>query len=143
MARIQAVRRVQFAAGHRVLGHEGKCAHLHGHNYVVFFYAEADALDGVGRVIDFSILKERLGGWIDQHWDHGFIYFDQDEDLSRVFSEHLPGHKHFPMPRNPTAENMAQYLLETVGPEQLGGTGVHLSKVVIWETENCFAETSM
>jgi 6-pyruvoyltetrahydropterin/6-carboxytetrahydropterin synthase len=143
MVRTQAVRRIQFAAGHRVLGHEGRCAHPHGHNYVVFFHAEADTLDDVGRVIDFSILKERLGGWVDRNWDHGFVYCDQDEDLARVFAEHLPGHKHFALPLNPTAENMARYLLETVGPSQLRGTGVHLSKVVVWETENCFAEVSL
>ena len=38
---------------------------------------------------------------------------------------------------------MARYLLEVVGPEQLAGTGVRLVKVVLWETENCFAEVRL
>ena len=53
---ITCTRRIQFCAGHRVMGHEGKCRNLHGHNYVVFVTAQADELDSVGRVIDFSVL---------------------------------------------------------------------------------------
>ena len=63
---ITATRRLQFAAGHRVHGHEGKCRHLHGHNFVVFLTAAAENLDAVGRVIDFGVLKERIGGWIER-----------------------------------------------------------------------------
>lgn len=143
MAHTQAVRRVQFCSGHRVFGHEGKCAHMHGHNYVVFFHAESDDLDRVGRVIDFSVLKEKLGGWIDEHWDHGFVFFDQDDELRVLFETQLAHHKHFALPVNPTAENMGHYLLHTVGPSQLTGTGVQLVKVVVWETENCFAEVML
>ena len=55
----------------------------------------------------------------------------------------MAGHKHFALPLNPTAENMGDYLLNVVGPEQLKGTGVQLVKVVIWETENCFAEVTL
>lgn len=143
MAKIQAVCRIHFDAGHRVFGHPGKCAHLHGHSYKVFFHAEADELDEVGRVIDFGVLKEKLGGWIEAHWDHGFIYFKEDEEIARIYEQHLPGHKRFALPYNPTAENLARYLLEVVGPEQLRGTGVRLVKVVLWETENGLAEVSL
>jgi 6-pyruvoyltetrahydropterin/6-carboxytetrahydropterin synthase len=140
MATTRAVRRIQFAAGHRVLGHEGRCAHVHGHNYVVFFHAEAADLDSVGRVIDFSVLKEKLGGWVDQRWDHGFIYYEQDREIQEMFERFLPDHRRFALPLNPTAENIGAYLLHTVGPKQLAGTGVHLTRVVVWETENCCAE---
>ena len=143
MAKIQAVRRIQFCAGHRVMGHEGLCACLHGHNYVAFFHAEADDLDSVGRVIDFGVLKEKLGGWVDENWDHGFVYFQDDAEVAEIFARQVPAHKRFVLPDNPTAENMARYLLEVVGPEQLGGTGVRLVKVVLWETENCFAEVTL
>jgi len=143
MANIQAVRRIQFCAGHRVLGHEGKCANMHGHNYVAFFHAEATGLDAVGRVIDFSVMKEKLGGWVDEHWDHGFVFHEKDDELRTLFESQLKGHKHYAMPENPTAENMGAYLLHSVGPKQLEGTGVRLVKVVIWETENCFAEVTV
>jgi 6-pyruvoyltetrahydropterin/6-carboxytetrahydropterin synthase len=140
MANIQAVRRIRFCCGHRVLGHEGKCAHLHGHNYAAFFHAESEGLDSIGRVIDFSVLKDKLGTWIDDNWDHGFVYSSDDTEVDVIFSQQLPTHKRYVLPGNPTAEIMARYLLEEVGPRQLEDTGVRLVKVVLWETENCFAE---
>jgi len=137
-----AVRRLQFCAGHRVWKHEHKCANLHGHNYIAFVHAEADQLDNLGRVIDFSVLKERIGGWIEQHWDHGFICHRDDTEALRAM-EAIPNQKTFLMDANPTAENMADYLLRVVGPEQLADTGVRLVRVVLWETENCYAEVTL
>lgn len=143
---IHAVRRVQFCAGHRVPGHENKCAHIHGHNYVAYFHARAAELDSVGRVIDFSVLKERLGGWIDKHWDHGFIAMDGDYDAVHAVAPFTPRlgveQKLFLLSNSPTAENMASYLLNVVCEQELRGTGVRVDKVVLWETENCFVEVS-
>ena len=85
-----ATRRVQFCAGHRVMGHENKCAHLHGHNYVALITARADKLDSVGRVIDFSVIKQRVGGWIEQHWDHGFIIARNDEQVMQWLGQFRP-----------------------------------------------------
>lgn len=133
-----ATRRIQFCAGHRVAGHENKCRNLHGHNYVVFFEAEADQLDDLGRVIDFSVLKHKLGGWIDVNWDHGFILGEEDSRARAVIGG-MAGQKQYVMPLNPTAENMAGYLLREVGPAVLADTGVRLVKVILWETENCYA----
>jgi 6-pyruvoyltetrahydropterin/6-carboxytetrahydropterin synthase len=139
---ITAVRRIQFCAGHRVWRHAGPCRHIHGHNYVAFFHAAAERLDDLGMVIDFSVLKERLGGWIEQHWDHGFLCHREDAEARRAM-EAVPGQKLFLLDENPTAENMARYLLHSVGPGQLAGTGVRLVRVVLWETENCFAEVAL
>ncbi len=141
---INCTRRIQFCAGHRLMGHESKCAHLHGHNYVAFFHAGAWGLDSVGRVIDFSVLKERIGGWIDKNWDHGFIFHIDDSDTRRAlatFENEEEGRfqKKYAMPYNPTAENMARYLLEEICPQVMAGTGVNVFKVVVWETENCLA----
>lgn len=134
-----AIRRIQFCSGHRVYKHESKCANMHGHNYVAFFHAEAENLDDIGRVIDFSVLKEKFGTWIDKNWDHGFLYFRGDLELVELFDEQMNSQKHFEMPCNPTAENMAQFLLD-LGKDLLQGSGVKLVKVVLWETENCFVE---
>ena len=136
------VRTVCFSAGHRLWRHEGKCVHIHGHNYTVEFHATAERLDDVGRVIDFSVLKDRLGGWIDQHWDHGFICFQDDHEVRTALAA-IPGQKLFVMEVNPTAENLARYLLEVVGPRQLAATGVRLVRVVLCETDNCRADVSL
>lgn len=139
--RFQCTRRIQFCAGHRVWRHETKCAHLHGHNYVAYFHAEGTELDELGRVIDFGVLKERLGGWIDEHWDHGFILHREDEEAVRLVGA-LPGQKLFLLDGNPTAENIALHLLEEVAPRVLADTGVEVVEVVLWETENCSVEVS-
>lgn len=46
------------------------------------------------------------------------------------------------LPFNPTAENMAGYLLDIIGPRQLQGTGVELISVTIDETRKCSATVS-
>lgn len=140
---ISAIRRVQFAAGHRVFGHESKCATLHGHNYVVFFHATAENLDSVGRVIDFSVLKERLGGWIDENWDHTMLLYKEDRETIKNVMACERKKPIFVCDFNPTAENMANYLLRVVGPNVLNTTGVKLVKVAVWETENCVAEATL
>lgn len=143
MEKISAVRRIQFCAGHRVHKHESKCAHPHGHNYVAYFYARSNRLDEVGRVIDFSVLKEKIGGWIDRYWDHGFIYFSEDQEMDSIFDAAFGKYKSYQLYLNPTAENMAEFLLKNICPEVLEGTGVVVHKVVLWETENCFAEVEL
>lgn len=137
-----ATRRIQFCSGHRVVGHEGKCRNMHGHNYVAWFTAQADELDDIGRVVDFSVLKQRLGGWVDSYWDHKFIYWEQDKLVqAAVDASGLDGV--WVAPFNPTAEEMAAYLLRVVGPAELAGTGVTLVGVRLYETENCVAEVTL
>lgn len=136
------MKRIRFCAGHRLLKHEGKCANLHGHNYVAEFFVTGDAVDDVGRVIDFSDLKRRLKGWIDEHWDHAFILFDVDEQAVRAIRSVEP-HRLYLLPVNPTAENMARYLLEEVCPGLLDGTGARAVKVVLWESEDSYAEAAV
>jgi 6-pyruvoyltetrahydropterin/6-carboxytetrahydropterin synthase len=51
--------------------------------------------------------------------------------------------RYFVLPYNPTAENMARYLLENVAPEVLLGTGARATAVRIWETEDSYAEASV
>lgn len=140
---IRCVRKLHFCAGHRVMNHESKCATPHGHNYYAHIYAEADALDALGRVIDFSVLKEKVGSWIDLHWDHNFLVYEKDLELIRALTGVTGKKDPFICPFNPTAENMALYLLEVVCPRQLEATGVTVNKIVLYETENCYAEATM
>ena len=116
------MRRIKFCAGHRLHGHGGKCENFHGHNYVADFFVEGDEQDEVGRIIDFSELKRRVKGWIDEHWDHSFLVHEDDENARTALSMVKPC-RLFVMPYNPTAENMAKYLLEEMCPEALQGTG--------------------
>lgn len=142
MVAITCSRKIHFCAGHRVLGHENKCANLHGHNYIAWIYAQANTLDDLGRIIDFSVLKEKVGGWIDKHWDHTTILYAEDPLVKYSF-EMEANKPTWCAEFNPTAENMAAHLLYTVCPMALVKTGVTVTKVVLYETENCFAEVSL
>lgn len=141
---VRATRRLQYAIGHRVFKHEGKCRYLHGHNFVFHLTAERESggQDDLGRVIDFAALKERVGAWIEMTWDHGFVLWEGDDE-ARAAVRMLSGQKLHLLPYNPTAENLGRYLLEVVGPRTLAGTGVRLVRVVVHETENGIAEVEL
>lgn len=133
-------RRFQFCAGHRVHLHESKCANPHGHNYVMMVTVRGP-LDPIGRVVDFSVIKDLIGEWIEKNWDHGFIYFDRDADMRRLFEG--KSWKSYALNRNPTAENMADYILSVVAPPLLMPFGLICTTVELWETENCCAVASI
>jgi 6-pyruvoyltetrahydropterin/6-carboxytetrahydropterin synthase len=141
MPKITASRYHDFSTGHRVYGHESKCAHLHGHNYRIHFTVEADKLDTVGRVMDFSAIKNYLCEWLELQWDHKFLVWQQDPWSLEL--KKLDPQGTVIVPFNPTAENMGQYLIETVGPEQLKDTGVRLIAVDIEETRKCKATVTV
>ena len=136
------MRRIKFCAGHRLYKHGGKCENFHGHNYVAEFFVTGDEVDEVGRVLDFSELKRRTKGWIDENWDHAFLVFEKDENAIQALEMVQPS-RIFKMPYNPTAENMALYLLEIMCPMVLEGTGARATSVRIWETDDSYAETSI
>lgn len=145
---ITAKRYHDISCGHVVSGHEGKCAHLHGHNYRIhftvaaisgFIYGQKKAdhqLDDVGRILDFSVIKEKLCMWLENHWDHKFLVW-QDDPRAKMLAEIDPTVVWTRF--NPTAENMAYELLNTIGPEQLSGTGCMLIEVLVSETAKCSA----
>jgi 6-pyruvoyltetrahydropterin/6-carboxytetrahydropterin synthase len=136
MQKTKAKRYHDICAGHRVYGHESKCAHLHGHNYRIHFICESDNLDSVGRVIDFSVIKEKLCMWVENEWDHRFLVWDGDPIGAYLLDI---DDQVVRVPFNPTAENMAKYLVEDIGPAVLFGTGVRLTMVDIEETAKCSA----
>lgn len=129
-----------ISVGHRVHGHESKCAHLHGHNYRIHFTVEA-GLDSIGRVMDFSVIKEKLCMWLEDTWDHKFLVWMHDPVAAVLWATDPVGV--VPVIFNPTAENMAEYLVKVVGPQQLEGTEVVLTKVIIEETRKCSASYSL
>ena len=137
---IVCVRTLTFDSGHRLKDHTGPCGVVHGHTYKVFLHASGieSSLDSVGRVIDFSVLKEKFWSWIQKNWDHGCLIFCDDHEAINALTSILK-QKVFLMPYNPTAENIARYLLDSVGPTELQGTGVELVEVTVWETPNCYA----
>jgi 6-pyruvoyltetrahydropterin/6-carboxytetrahydropterin synthase len=156
MANITVTRYHDFSYGHRVVGHESCCKHLHGHNGRVHFTCEAEKLDEVGRVIDFAVIKEKLCMWLENNWDHKFLAWEKDKlckELVEVQRINECGLKDSDfetleqsiifVPFNPTAENMALHLLNEVGPAQLKDTNVRLVCVSVEETSKCSATVTI
>lgn len=137
---ITATRYHDISCGHRVAGHESKCAYLHGHNYRIHFIVGAARLDRVGRVLDFSVIKTRLCEWLEENWDHRFLVWINDP-LADALQALDPTVRLVTF--NPTAENMARHLLHIVGPAQLEGTGCELQRVVVDETRKCSAAAEL
>lgn len=135
---------MEWDAAHRVLRHESKCSTLHGHRYVAEITIEAAKLDAVGRVIDFAVVKERVGRWIDDHWDHTTLVNVDDANLKAFcLGEHREAGKKRPFlfDGEPTAEIIAAKLLDVA--QDLIGEDLTVTNVRIYETPNCFAEASL
>lgn len=158
------IRSHEICAGHRVVGHESKCRHLHGHNYKFHFKVapkkgsqeiNSILLDDVGRVIDFSVVKTTLCQWLEDNWDHKFLHWEKDPLIKalevdcelcdeatgqdvRDFDNSLVS-----LPFNPTAENLAAYMVNVIGPQLLDEHGVQLVECTIEETSKCHVNYSL
>jgi 6-pyruvoyltetrahydropterin/6-carboxytetrahydropterin synthase len=144
-----ATRYHDISCGHRVVGHEGKCRFLHGHNYRIHFTCQGN-LDKVGRVIDFGVIKSTLCQWLEREWDHKFLVWQEDQQLKNAFQLDETNDiacanvrdSFVWVPFNPTAENIASHLLTVVGPRMLPPE-VKLVHVRVEETRKCSAEVNV
>ncbi|WPX97165.1 6-carboxy-5,6,7,8-tetrahydropterin synthase [Candidatus Bandiella woodruffii] len=110
---------------------------LHGHRYTVEATFESEELDELGMVIDFAVIKEQFNSWLNQNWDHNVILSVEDEILGQKI-ESITGQEIFYMDANPTAENMAYYLLNHVCPLIFANNKVKCVKIKLYETPNCY-----
>ena len=125
-------RQFTFCYAHRLQGHTGKCADLHGHNGTVKIELRKSQLNSQGMVADFIDVKNSIGEWIETTLDHRLILHEADP-LADVLREHRE--PILTLPIEPTAENLAKLIYEKA--EELG---LPVCAVTFWETENCAAE---
>src|SRR5687768_4397191 len=102
-------REIRFCYGHRLLNYDGKCRFLHGHNGRAVITLAAPELDSLGMVMDFSVIKKVVSGWIDAQLDHRMLLHRDDPILSYLKAQ---GEPVFVMDVNPTAENIARIIYE-------------------------------
>ena len=134
-------RRFEIDAGHRVLGHKGKCRHFHGHRYAIEVSIISVGLNNMGMVVDFGDVKEEIGKWLDYNLDHNMILNQEDPILNKLAFEEddffdIHGKQPFVMTNNPTAENIAE-LLYRVFTSIVSKWNLGLSRVRVYETPNC------
>jgi len=105
-----------FDAAHKLIGHEGKCAELHGHTWKVEIFVAGERLNDIEVLVDFNMLKEKASKTIEK-LDHKFL-----NDIKEI--------------GNPTCENLSKYIFENLDlPNR-----IKLEKVRIWEGEKSWCE---
>jgi 6-pyruvoyltetrahydropterin/6-carboxytetrahydropterin synthase len=122
----RVIRRLNFCYGHRILGHRGKCGHLHGHNGAVEVELGARKLDRLGMVADFSEVKGILQGWIDAELDHRML-LSRGDPLAKILKAH--GEPVVLVDGNPTAENLARLIFDYAASR-----GLPVIAVRLWES---------
>lgn len=110
-----------FSSAHQLRGYRGKCENLHGHNYKIEIYARGRELDNIGLLVDFGELKSAANEIVN-YLDHRNI-----NELP-PFDEEL----------NPSAENLARYILERVAAG-VSDERVEVYKVRCFETPTSVA----
>ncbi len=110
-----------FSSAHYLRNYEGKCEHLHGHNWKVEVVLEGDTLDEAGMVLDFGILKGFLKD-IMNTLDHKCL--NDDVDFFKNIS--------------PSSEHIARYIYNSL-KEKIVGYPVRMREVKVFESENSYA----
>ncbi|MBQ7617863.1 MAG: 6-carboxytetrahydropterin synthase [Desulfovibrio sp.] len=125
-----------LCAAHRLYDYNGSCERLHGHNYLIELTIRGEKLNAQGMVIDFAIIKKILLSALDENWDHRTLLYDQDPLCSKLGAL-LDDGSVAPVPFNPTAENIAQYLGQNFFPRLLkekNFLGLEVVSVTVFET---------
>ena len=124
-------KRIEFCYGHRLLGHDGVCKHLHGHNATAEIEVQSERLDDRSMVCDFSDIKRVVKSWIDEHLDHKMILRRDDPLVTPLQDQHEPL---FLVDANPTVEHIAKIIYDYAMSQ-----GFSVAVVRVWETPTSFA----
>ena len=128
-----------FDAAHRILGHPGKCAYLHGHTYHLEVTVSAERLDPLGMVIDFDDFRALVKKAVLDRWDHATLLWSEDPlapAIERIQAE--APEKVVRLSGNPTAEILTREAWQAIHlslPQD-----VSLERVAIKETPACSSE---
>jgi 6-pyruvoyltetrahydropterin/6-carboxytetrahydropterin synthase len=99
----------------------GKCANLHGHNYVLEVVVAGGIDPDTGYVLDLKVLSEVIARQVIRDVDHRNLNTDVPWLKGRI----------------PTAENLALAFWERLRPELPDGL---LRSVRVWETDKNWAQ---
>jgi 6-pyruvoyltetrahydropterin/6-carboxytetrahydropterin synthase len=101
----------------------GKCANLHGHNYILEVVVAGEVDQTTGYVLDLKLLSKLIATQVIRDVDHHNLNTDVSWLKGLV----------------PTSENLAQAIWDRLCPELPAGL---LRTVRVWETDKNWAEVS-
>jgi 6-pyruvoyltetrahydropterin/6-carboxytetrahydropterin synthase len=128
-----------FDAAHRIMGHGGKCAWLHGHTYRLGVTVQAGTLNRLGMVIDFDDLKALVEKRVLSRWDHATLLREDDPLVPAIIRVQAEApQKVITFPQNPTAEVLAQAAADALA--SVLPSGVRLARLTVWESPACASE---
>jgi len=138
---LRVTKRFTFEMAHALHCHDGLCANIHGHSYVldVSLSGIPNAVPGDpkdGMVIDFADLKRIVKEAVVERYDHALVLHERDRehvmDGAALFGRTIY------TPWQPTCENI---LLDVVSRLQKAIQGnIRLSAVRLQETATSWAE---
>ena len=106
-----------FEAAHHINDYPGKCARLHGHNWVVEAVVKGRELDELGMLVDFKDIKQTLKDTLER-FDHHYL------------NELAP----FKDGVNPTAENLARIIFEELAGNEIFKRDSVLAAITVFES---------
>ena len=131
MTRHKVTKTVDFCYGHRLMEYDGKCRHLHGHNGLLEVDLEADSLDSLGMVMDFTRVSDIVKGWVDENLDHKML-LRRDDPVAPLLRD--LGEPIYLLDGNPTAENIAMHIYH-----QAHNQGLKVAEIRLWESPTSYA----
>ena len=107
--------KLDFSAAHQLRDYDGKCEHLHGHNWNVQIVVRCKKEDKLGMTIDFNILKSRAREVLNE-FDHKLLNEVKPFDVE-----------------NPSAENIARFIFKKMA-QKINSENCFVRKVTVFET---------
>jgi len=106
--------RDSISSAHQLHGYDGPCKDMHGHTWKVEMVVCGNALDSVGLLTDFKVVKAKLKGAL--------------ASLDHVVLNDLPAFKDL----NPSTENLARHIFRSLAPQC---APLRLKQVQVWESD--------
>lgn len=138
---LRVTKRFNFEMAHALRCHDGLCANIHGHSYVLDVtvlgtpvIAPGEPKDGM--VIDFADLKAIVKRLVVARYDHALVLHERERETT-VFDAALFGRTFF-TPWQPTCENVLLDIVSTL--EGAMPPGAKLEAVRLQETATSWAE---
>lgn len=122
---------VFFCYGHRLMGHPGKCRHVHGHSVKASISVSASTLNDQGMVCDFADIGSLALSYIDTVLDHNLL-LHRDDPLVPALQK--GGERFMLLDEHPTAEYLAKMIYDEVKSK-----GLEVTSVSLWETTSSCA----